>query len=279
MKGCKLKKIGRNTYFVNGKHILKSESPSKTVVKKIMRLFLGGSLPFQNEVAFHLANKDFLCMGEVLELNKTNVLVVKFIENEIDKLHQMKIREIALSVFFKLSHYNIHNSFSILKRVLFYIMEHPTFRTIRECLNSKDMNFFLKIKLIIHTVSLHRKINKIKNIKKNILIHNDMALNNILILNDEVVLIDFEDSMFIKDWILVDITDLYYFYETFSEEVVFEELQLISRKLNLELTDEELYLHAKFGKLRSLIRITLFNRESADRKKEALNELRKFKND
>ena len=76
----KNKQLSRVAVLISRPTILKAPLPAGSAFKKIYRWILGGSLPFQNERAFYLANAERFRGVESFE--SANILMIQYQEPE-----------------------------------------------------------------------------------------------------------------------------------------------------------------------------------------------------
>jgi Ser/Thr protein kinase RdoA (MazF antagonist) len=220
-----IEKIGRSSYLINlkGKTVVLKKQPKAIYFKQtISRLVFGGSLPFQNEFRImKVINSDkYIHNLEIIECQENQYFLIEYIEDKVpleawnDEIYMNLGKNVA-----QLSKLSSPKKWWFLKEWFFQRMESP------------NLNFLNKLKKFHkdHNINLDsfyflfKKVSIISRSIKPRLIHNDLADNNVIVLNNDLIyFIDWEDAHLENMAIFLDLVSISFNYSDLTmNEAVF----------------------------------------------------------
>ena len=271
----KNKQLSRAAVLISRPTILKAPLPAGSAFKKIYRWILGGSLPFQNERAFYLANAERFRGVESFEF--ANILMIQYQEPEgvVSKFDITP--SVAAEIFEQIASYRAHNTFGPIKQVMFRALNGPMQRTLRDITSSNYFSLSEKARLALAVVQLHVRNQKKPKIPT--FIHNDLILHNLIRIDGELIPIDFEDSLQESTWFFVDLTDLLFQRQEWTKEEVLQVILDTGLLKESKMPPGSERAHFDFGFLRYHIRATVMSRRKSCEKKRAASLVREWLND
>lgn len=271
-------KLGRACYLIEDDNglllVLKLQPPAVNYKNKIVRFIVGGSIPFTNEIKVNMALRDkqnkltSLNFPMLMITDHKNYFIISYIdylkETTLNELDNQKTIAKAL-VEFQLTEVEFNDT--CIKVIIKNIMQKPGMKLLRilQSLFIREYGFKLSIKccwLLIKCLFYSRSTNF------PIFIHNDLDRNNVL-LNEknELFFIDFEDSIYEKKFIFVDIIDLAFNQCdcTISSSLINDYIhELRDNKVNVDSIDIKVQI--RFALLRRLILLLVSKKRSESQK-------------
>jgi len=194
-------------------NFIKQDRKPNKLINNMFRKIFGAGMSFYNEIVINEIlnenNYDFLSHPRLIEANfEDNKLIfneIKGVNLKKEKFDRFKQKKLIKSLIeLQFSDVNMEK----LKRKLILFVQkrqNPMFRTLKNLLKftlrSKELLLSLKLLIILFSLTL-----KQKRLKDTILIHNDLAYNNIMINeHDHIYIIDYENAVIERKWILHDI--------------------------------------------------------------------------
>lgn len=267
------KTLSRTTLLLGGQTILKFEPAAGGLVKIIYRLAVGGSLPFQNEMNCYSANPDSF---HGTEIPKGAKLILIHYE---EPTGTAKVTDVTFNfisqVFNIISSLKGHSQFGPIKSVLFWLINGPVPRSLRDLKRSQSFSITEKFRLVGHLLWLQVKQKRFTS-GYGQMIHNDLMLHNILKFGETIKVIDFEDSLIEKKWVFADVTDLLFQSKNWSRSNVLQTLRQLGENHGDTWSETELQNHFTYGLLRFFIRSTVMTRRSETDKVEAAKQIREW---
>jgi hypothetical protein len=262
-----VKRLSRTVLLIRGSTIVKSEQPAGSIGRSLYRWVAGGSLPFQNEMHCYQANSEVFHDIEVIEAAK--VILIRY-EEPTGTVTPADISfDLVSRLHAVIGALRTHGRFSLAKRILFWLLNGPVPRSLRDLKRSQEFSLGGKLRLAAWLLKLEARQTCPSDKRR--LIHNDLMLHNVLRFGNDYDyrLIDFEDSMLERKWIFADVTDLMFQAENWSHDEIVETLHRLADTCGVSRTETNFRDHFSYGFLRYHIRSTVMSRRSSVEKTEA----------
>lgn len=268
-------RLTRTALLITGATILKTEPPAWGPMKRLYRWLMGGSLPFQNEVACYRANFDVFPNIDTSEV--ANLIMIRYEKPTGTATKADVTRDLVMCISKQIGALKGHVAFGPAKRAIFRMLNGPVQRTLRELAISKAFTVGEKLRLSTAILRLH--IRNYRNVGAGRMIHNDLILHNILRFGEDFRPIDFEDSLVERVWSFVDLTDLMFQGMDWSREEIIEIIREVQAKQHATMCDAAIQDHFEFGFLRYHIRATVMSRLTRSERSQAAQLLGEWLND
>lgn len=207
-----MKRLGRAAYLieVNGTSaVLKAEPPPPPAVwRRILRRITGGSLPFQNEmkVTTHVASMNLqgLSVPTLIGVTDSNQAVYSLLPGKDSRRLSPLQRDLLAAGLVRINAMARPPRFPWWKEVLFLALDAPLLLTLRRLVKSGlSLRSRLKATQFLLFYSLQTRF------RRPALLHNDLVIGNVLVSDDDgVALIDFEDAVYDRRFVLADAVDI-----------------------------------------------------------------------
>ena len=255
-------KVGRSTFLIKNKNsenikVLKYSSPSKSIHKTIYRIFLGGSLPFQNEIRVLqkiMTTKDLeFKIPELIAFNQKKFIESEYIPKKLIS-NKEKFKDLLVRSLSSIKNIERPVKWFFVKEYIFNILESPMRKTIWLCFRLKK-KYNVKIFKIIYAI-LKLDYLRSRNQEKisPSVVHNDLGYNNIIYGKDSIIyLIDWEDAIYEHRWPLIDLTDMSLNYNNGQLDNNFLNKYFSFNKLANDNNKDLIGYHVMFGHIRVLL--------------------------
>ena len=249
--------VGRNIIKLNSECLIKFEPKPISIAHKIYRFILGGSLPHLNQIYFHNTNRT---SENVWPDIQNRVLIIKIDGTETPLERKALTLKLVYSICACIQSKKWHNSFTAFENVVFFLINAPLYRTLRELIYSSRLNSCTRIRLAFTILRINIATNNFSS--SACMQHNDLSLHNILTsASSPAFLVDYEDSILEKKWIFCNLTDLLLEANpTLSRQSLQFEISRYAAKNSIAISYECSLNHATFGYIRFHVRRTLMKR-------------------
>ena len=262
-------RLSRTALLISDKTILKTEPPARSVWRRIIRCFLGGSLPFQNEILHYQANPDLF--PNIQTIPEAKLILIAYRAPIGPTTPEDLTEDMIRALWDDIGAMRGHCSFGPVKHTAFRLINGPVPRALRDLFKSRAISPRRKPHLAFRLLALQVRQTRIGGTGR--VVHNDLMLHNILKYDREFLPIDFEDVLVERKWIYADITDLIFQSENWTYDSALNQLRKISGKEKPPASDAVLKAHLKFGFLRYHIRATIMARLTAEQRSRAAAQL------
>lgn len=241
---------------------MKFEPPVRGLARRLYRLVVGGSLPFQNEIAFYSVNSSVFPDIDVDA--SARLILIKYEEPSGAVTPADVTPEFVSHLAAEIGALSGHTSFSRLRTVLFRLLNGPISRSFRDLMRSRAFLVDEKLRLAAKLFGLWMRGRCQAEPAR--IIHNDLMLHNVLRRGDTFRAIDFEDCLLERVWIYADMTDLIFQSDGWSYGEI---IGFLGNQEPYEMSETRLRDHYDYGFLRFHIRATTMTRLSSAEKKAA----------
>lgn len=259
-----IRRLGRAAYLCKRRErliVVKRAPQIASLLSRVVRSIVGGSLPFRNE---WFINKTFT-MQDYSAFNWPRMVDGKCGDHlEFEYLEDMvpaetaNERESAVTGLLELNSTRPLILKGRMEDFLFRLLERPPYTLVRRTLFSGQA-LRNKFRIIIRVLDFSLRQRSLGLV----LLHNDLAFSNVLLAPDNTsFLVDFEDCVFERKWILMDFIDL-----TFDRNKLFLDYSAVneySRQLFARINvDADTWVPDELVRI-CLIRHALYSAENPD---------------
>ncbi|MBP9181986.1 MAG: phosphotransferase [Fuscovulum sp.] len=269
-----IRPLSRSALLVDERVIVKHEPRSPGWLRRLYRVAMGGSLPFQNEIQIYRANPQHF--PEIATVDRPGLILIPF-EASVRGVGAEDVdMAFVTRIFTDLSSLRGHTGFGPVKRLLFRLLNAPVPRTLRDLRRSRKLTVPERLRLAWRLICLQARQPKLNAQGQWPVIHNDLMLHNILRFPDRTTAIDFEDALVERRWVFADVTDLMFQGNHWTPGEMAPALRALSLARGDGWSDRNLQDHLTYGLLRFHIRRTVMSRVSEAERSESLRQIREW---